>query len=76
MIKVQSIQGFDANVLYLSCTGMDMPTGVPRVYRFNEKLNKLELGHLSSVSEKQMCWLAEIEKDVGDLQYAEKNGEK
>ena len=26
-IKVLSIQGFDANALYLSCTGMDMPMG-------------------------------------------------
>ena len=53
-----------------------MPKGTPCVYHFNEKINKMELGHLSGVSEKQMCWLTEIEKDIGDLQYAEKNNVK
>ena len=74
LIKVESFQ--DANALYLSATAMEMHMGAPRVYRFNEKINKLELGHLSGVSGIQMCWLIEIEKGIPDLQNAEKNGEK
>ena len=44
LIKVLSIQGFDANSLYLSCTAMEMSTGVPRVYWFNEQKNVMVVG--------------------------------
>ena len=37
LIKVISIQDFDANSLYLSCTAMDLPMGVPCVYCLNEQ---------------------------------------
>ena len=34
---VKRVVGYDANALYLSCTGKEMPTGMPRVYRFDKE---------------------------------------
>ena len=40
---VQMITGFDANVLYLRCTGFNMPMGKPRIYWYNAASKKMEL---------------------------------
>ena len=53
LIKVMSIQGFDANSLYLSRTTMEMPRGAPRVYRCNKQKNVMVLRKISDMSENQ-----------------------
>ena len=62
MIKALSIQDFDANALYLSCTGMDMPLGILHIYRFNEKINRMELDKVSGVSKKPTAWVTKVKK--------------
>ena len=74
MFEVLGVFGIDANTLYLWTTSLPMPMGTPRIYRFKEAINKMKLSKVDEVSEKQIAWLSELEKNFHDLCYAVKNG--
>ena len=68
---VQTVTGYDANALYLWCTGLEMPMGKPRVYHYNVVSNQIELSFDPGVSEKQNTWLAGLcNNGYPELRYA------